>query len=484
MCNVEYKKSIIESTINSAKLYNNENDKKSAYDVDDNIDLLELNDLNIDEEINDDFLSIIQMNETEQSKFIINKIETKVKILKYFWKKLNKRTQDYNFYLINLYQSLQQLNKICDSVNQKFNEYEQLISKLEEYSENSKEKLINENEKLAENLNYIKNLQSGLNKCQSQIEDMNLKYRNLKDELIQISPPVISIDDRCNDLNKRWLALNSLLQEKYDNLYNLIEISGADIFLKLSGSVKDPWQRGLSQINKLPYYINHSTQTTTWEHPKMNDLYKSFNNLNDIRFSAYRTSMKLRTLQKRLWLDLVDINDVVNAFDKHGLKNNINERNIEINQIILCLNSIFQSSSKQHSQILNLVHAVDLTLNWLLSVYDPYVFKFNFFKKILNNLFLMLISSRCGQIRVLSFKVAIVLLSKGLIEEKYKYIYSLIENENNLATQRKLGLLLYEMIMIPKQLGEVAAFGGSNIEPSVRSCFEYVIIFLRLLLFK
>ena len=231
MCNVEYKKSIIESTINSAKLYNNENDKKSAYDVDDNIDLLELNDLNIDEEINDDFLSIIQMNETEQSKFIINKIETKVKILKYFWKKLNKRTQDYNFYLINLYQSLQQLNKICDSVNQKFNEYEQLISKLEEYSENSKEKLINENEKLAENLNYIKNLQSGLNKCQSQIEDMNLKYRNLKDELIQISPPVISIDDRCNDLNKRWLALNSLLQEKYDNLYNLIEISGADIFL-------------------------------------------------------------------------------------------------------------------------------------------------------------------------------------------------------------------------------------------------------------
>lgn len=25
---------------------------------------------------------------------------------------------------------------------------------------------------------------------------------------------------------------------------------------------------------------------------------------------------------------------------------------------------------------------------------------------------------------------------------------------------------------VPRQLGEVAAFGGSNIEPSVRSCFE------------
>jgi len=38
--------------------------------------------------------------------------------------------------------------------------------------------------------------------------------------------------------------------------------------------------------------------------------------------------------------------------------------------------------------------------------------------------------------------------------------------------QRKLGLLLHDCMQIPRQLGEVAAFGGSNIEPSVRSCFE------------
>lgn len=38
--------------------------------------------------------------------------------------------------------------------------------------------------------------------------------------------------------------------------------------------------------------------------------------------------------------------------------------------------------------------------------------------------------------------------------------------------QRKLGLLLHDCIQVPRQLGEVAAFGGSNIEPSVRSCLE------------
>ena len=50
-------------------------------------------------------------------------------------------------------------------------------------------------------------------------------------------------------------------------------------------------------------------------------------------------------------------------------------------------------------------------------------------------------------------------------------MFRLIADPNRLSDQRKLGLLLHDCIQIPRQLGEVAAFGGSNIEPSVRSCF-------------
>lgn len=31
---------------------------------------------------------------------------------------------------------------------------------------------------------------------------------------------------------------------------------------------------------------------------------------------------------------------------------------------------------------------------------------------------------------------------------------------------------MFAIFQVPRQLGEVAAFGGSNIEPSVRSCLE------------
>lgn len=53
-----------------------------------------------------------------------------------------------------------------------------------------------------------------------------------------------------------------------------------------------------------------------------------------------------------------------------------------------------------------------------------------------------------------------------------RYLFRLIADPSCMADQRKLGLLLHDCIQVPRQLGEVAAFGGSNIEPSVRSCFE------------
>lgn len=47
-------------------------------------------------------------------------------------------------------------------------------------------------------------------------------------------------------------------------------------------------------------YYSHQLETTHWDHPKMIDLMSSLADLNEVRFSAYRTAMKLRTVQKRL----------------------------------------------------------------------------------------------------------------------------------------------------------------------------------------
>ena len=57
-------------------------------------------------------------------------------------------------------------------------------------------------------------------------------------------------------------------------------------------------------------------------------------------------------------------------------------------------------------------------------------------------------------------------------------LFHQITDNKGQADSKKLGLLLHDCVQIPRQLGEIASFGGSNIEPSVRSCFEMVGIHL------
>lgn len=56
----------------------------------------------------------------------------------------------------------------------------------------------------------------------------------------------------------------------------------------------------------------------------------------------------------------------------------------------------------------------------------------------------------------------------------FSVLFRLIADTNGYSDKRRLGLLLHDCMQVPRQLGEVASFGGSNIEPSVRSCFEMV----------
>ena len=51
---------------------------------------------------------------------------------------------------------------------------------------------------------------------------------------------------------------------------------------------------------KYVFIFSHQTETTHWDHPDMVALFKKLTDFNTIRFSAYRTAMKLREVQKTL----------------------------------------------------------------------------------------------------------------------------------------------------------------------------------------
>uniref|UniRef100_A0A3P8NXL4 Dystrophin n=1 Tax=Astatotilapia calliptera TaxID=8154 RepID=A0A3P8NXL4_ASTCA len=263
------------------------------------------------------------------------------------------------------------------------------------------------------------------------------RVKEFQEEIAQIKDDVTHVNELASTFNLPDIQLSSRNLERIEDLntrWSLLQVNT---------------NQGVSP-NNVPYYINHQTQTTCWDHPKMAELYQSLADLNNVRFSAYRTAMKLRRLQKALCLDLLSMPAACEIFDQHGLKQN--EQLLDISQLVACLTSLYQRLEQNHSHLVSVPLCVDMCLNWLLNVYD---------------------TGRTGKIRSLSFKTGIISLCKAHLEDKYRFLFRQVASATGFCDQRRLGLLLHDSIQIPRQLGEVASFGGSNIEPSVRSCFQF-----------
>lgn len=96
-------------------------------------------------------------------------------------------------------------------------------------------------------------------------------------------------------------------------------------------------------------------------------------------------------------MDCAKLQLVTDVFDEHGLRGQ-NDRLIDVNDMIVVLSTLYGRISSDNNEV-NTTLATDLCLNWLLNVYD---------------------SQRTGQMRVLSFRVGLICLCRGHLEEKYR----------------------------------------------------------------
>ncbi|XP_041076948.1 dystrophin-related protein 2-like isoform X1 [Polyodon spathula] len=298
---------------------------------------------------------------------------------------------------------------------------------------------------LQDHIDAIKLFKEGL----TQVKE-GMKHINDLAHQLAIADVHLSVDNAraLEQLNTGWKQLQGSIDERLKQLQDAHRDFGPGSQHFLSSSVQIPWERSISH-NKVPYYINHQTQTTCWDHPKMTELYQALADLNNIKFSAYRTAMKLRRVQKALRLDLMTLSSTSQVFQEHDLQQS--DHLLDVVEVIHCLTSLYERLEEERGILVNIPLCVDMCLNWVLNVYD---------------------SGRNGKVRILSFKTGLVCLCNSNVQEKYKYLFKQVSGPGGGCDQRQLSLLLHEAIQIPRQLGEVAAFGGSNIDPSVRSCFR------------
>uniref|UniRef100_A0A0N5ALC9 Nesprin-1 n=1 Tax=Syphacia muris TaxID=451379 RepID=A0A0N5ALC9_9BILA len=357
------------------------------------------------------------------------------------WSELRKMTQDWLRVVNEAHQKMEQLSNAIAECQLALSDLESTMEKLTPVENLRLEQLVDA-------MKSSEALKGTLVRARIHVDDAN-------DCCGQLLAANIDLDTGTTDLlksvNDRFAKLKVDIRVRTAALEHALADFGPCSQHFLMSSVKPPWQRAISAVNHLPYYINHETEITQWDHPAMVEILSQLSKFNQVKFSAYRTAMKMRAIQKRLCLDLLSLQELDTQLN--SLSGASNDRLLPIKDAIMCLVPLYESAHNKFPQLVRSVPlAVDLFLNFVLDVFD---------------------SGRDGVLRIFSFKLVLVLLCNANLEDKYRYLYQLVSSGGGMD-QKSLALLLYDAIHIPKFFGEAAAFGGSNIEPSVRSCFETV----------
>ncbi|XP_040288274.1 dystrobrevin alpha isoform X14 [Bufo bufo] len=173
--------------------------------------------------------------------------------------------------------------------------------------------------------------------------------------------------------------------------------------------------------------------------------------LDRIRLSTYRTACKIRFVQKKCNLHLVDIWNIIEVLRENSL-NNL-DPNVELNMARLeaVLSTIFYQLNKRMptTHQIKVEESISLLLNFLLAAYDP---------------------EGHGKITVFSVKMALATLCGGKIMDKLRYIFSLISDSSGVMVYQKYDQFLKEVLKLPTAVFEGPSFGYT--EQSARSCFS------------
>ncbi|XP_033506207.1 dystrobrevin alpha isoform X7 [Epinephelus fuscoguttatus] len=172
--------------------------------------------------------------------------------------------------------------------------------------------------------------------------------------------------------------------------------------------------------------------------------------LDSIRLSTYRTACKLRFVQKKCNLHLVDIWNVIEAFRENGINTMDLNAELSVARLEVVLSTIFYQLNKRMptTHQINVEQSISLLLNFLLASYDP---------------------EGHGKISVFVVKMALATICGGKILDKLRYIFSQISDSAGIMVHSQFDQFLREVLKLPMAVFEGPSFGYT--EQAARTCF-------------
>ncbi|XP_056407864.1 dystrobrevin beta [Hyla sarda] len=173
-------------------------------------------------------------------------------------------------------------------------------------------------------------------------------------------------------------------------------------------------------------------------------------NFDVIRLSTYRTACKLRFVQKRCNLHLVDIWNMIEAFRDNGLNTLEHHAEMNVSRLETIISSIYYQLNKRlpSTHQISVDQSISLLLNFMIAAYD---------------------SEGHGKLTVFSVKAILATMCGGKILDKLRYIFSQVSDSSGFMVYSKFDQFLREVLKLPTTVFEGPSFGYT--EHSTRSCF-------------
>ncbi|XP_071323636.1 dystrobrevin beta-like isoform X2 [Trachinotus anak] len=173
-------------------------------------------------------------------------------------------------------------------------------------------------------------------------------------------------------------------------------------------------------------------------------------NFDAICLSTYRTSCKLRFIQKRCNLHLIDIYNVIEAVRDAGLNAVELNAGISVTRLENLVSSLFNQLSKRlpTTHTINPQESTALLVEFILAAID---------------------SEPDSRLTVLSVKAMLAMLCGGKLVDKLRYVFSQVSDSSGVLVLSKFDSFLREALKVPTAVHEGPSFGYTN--TVARSCF-------------
>lgn len=170
-----------------------------------------------------------------------------------------------------------------------------------------------------------------------------------------------------------------------------------------------------------------------------------------IRFATYRCACKLRFIQKKTNVHLVDIWNMIESFRENGLNALPITSQVKISRLELLLASVFHNLNKRlpSAQHIDTDRSISLLLSFLVGAYDR---------------------QQTGRLTVFAIKVALATICAGKLVDKLRYAFSQVSDANGIMVWEKFSDYLQQVLALATAVFEGPTFGYTENAPE--QCFQ------------